>query len=131
MNVLRLWQRQRAQSQEEAATDPNRLGTVGELLFGCVFGYLIGYWAFICILGRQSSRNFRAGIYIGFLLWFATQMNLTLKEQNKRYQLNQFNPQNLNTTKIEAQEMYWHARAVNLEKGEGAFGDPKAEHVEI
>lgn len=135
MNVLRLWQRRRVQSQEEASTDPNRLGTVGELLFGCVFGYLIGYWAFICILGRQSSRNFRAGIYIGFLLWFASQMNMTIKEQSKRVHeitsTNQFYPQNLNSTKFQAQEAYWQQRAVDLENGDGDFEDPKAERKEI
>jgi len=54
-------------------------------------------------------------------------MNMTIKEQSKRVQTNQFYPQNLNSTKFQAQEAYWQQRAVDLENGDGDFEDPTAE----
>ena len=70
-NLARALQ-ERQESREEAE---RQRGTGLECLLGIFIGLLVGYWSFICLISRKTSQRFKAGIYIGFLLWFVANIN--------------------------------------------------------
>ena len=77
---------------------------MGEFFAGILFGFIIGFWSFICILGGRSSRRFRAGIYLGFLFWFLQNMDETVV-QTTQNRVNQQKEQRKHN--IEKAEQYW------------------------
>ena len=70
-----LFERRSRVENGEDANDPNRVGTYTEMALGCIIGYVVGFWAFLCMIGNRPSRRFRAGLYFGFLFWFITSID--------------------------------------------------------
>ena len=87
--------------------DPNRVGTYTEMALGCTIGYVVGFWAFLCMIGNRPSRRFRAGLYFGFLFWFITSIDNDEQAQSQHKHQVDKSHQDVQPVSPEQELAYW------------------------